>query len=353
MKKFVLFFGVCLGTSLLINGIFLVMRSFPLDTPEIAIEPNVVDFGKLPPNANLTREIQVKNKGTKIMHLLSAKVSCHCTSVRMEKTSLQPGESGIIYVSLDTNTLSRSQESGSYEVLLLSNDPRKPILPIIIKYAPLGSAWIEPHVLDFGRVDRSNLPVTLKFRLMRDTMLSSSEHLSSEKVTVTCDDNNIQLIPIENNKTEEKRNFSLVLKDNIPSGELLSNVNVFIDSNKSGSKTAKYQKSVLGYIRGNFFAKPKYLNISSVGEGYDITLFARDSKQAFDIETLSMSEELRDTFIVKIQKDDSEQNTAQIRLEFLENKNDYQEKRSGYLNVKCVSENDMSEIVRIPISFDP
>jgi hypothetical protein len=271
----------------------------------------------------------------------------------MEKTSLQPGESGIIYLSLDTNTLSRSQESGSYEVLFLSNDPRKPIFPIVIKYAPSGSAWIEPNVLDFGRVDRSKLPVTLKFRLMRETIHLSSEPLFSENITVTCDDNNIQLIPIENNKTDGERNFSLVLKDNIPSGELLSNVNVFIDSNEPGSKTVKYQKPVLGYIRGNFFAKPKYLNISSVGEGYDITLLARDSMQTFDIETLSMNEELCDIFTVKVQKDDSEQNTVRVRLEFLENKKDCQEKRCGYLNVKCVSENDISEIVRIPVLFDP
>jgi hypothetical protein len=80
--------------------------------------------------------------------------------------------------------------------------------PIIIKYAPSGSAWIEPNVLDFGRVDQSNLPVTLKFRLMRDIIHSSSEPLFSENITVTCDDNNIQLIPIETDKTDEERNFS-------------------------------------------------------------------------------------------------------------------------------------------------
>jgi hypothetical protein len=253
MKKIILFFLLCLGTALLINGILLLVRHSS-NVPNIVITPNVVDFGKLPPNSNLTHKIQVKNTGTKILHLLSVKTSCHCTKMSMEKTLLHPGESGTLFLSLDTDVLSHAQKAGSYEMLLISDDPIKPILPIIIKYAPSDTVWIEPNVLDFGRVDKSNLPVMLKFRITQDAISSFSE-----EVKIICDDDYIQLIPLEGNKANEEKIFSLVLKDNTPSGELHSNVSIFFDSDKKNSKEMNYQNSILGYVRGNFFAKPKYI----------------------------------------------------------------------------------------------
>jgi hypothetical protein len=102
----------------------------PAQGPRIRVEPEGFDFGRTLPLQTLRKEFRLRNAGDQDLVLQDVRTSCGCTAAIVGKTTLAPGGSTPLSVSLKTGG-SRGRIVKS--VLVPSNDPKTPLLEIKIE----------------------------------------------------------------------------------------------------------------------------------------------------------------------------------------------------------------------------
>lgn len=93
-------------------------------SPQLRTQVSSVDFGKLKPNTPTIREIQLYNTGKKELDIKSLQGNCTCVSASAEKTSIKPGESSSITVSLNPQDRKGTLQKS---LTIYSNDPQNPV----------------------------------------------------------------------------------------------------------------------------------------------------------------------------------------------------------------------------------
>jgi hypothetical protein len=87
-----------------------VTQSIDPNAPEIAFESEVIDFGTVDYDANITKEFKFKNTGKTPLILSDVHPGCGCTTPESwPKEPIKPGGTGIIKVKYDTKRV------GSFE----------------------------------------------------------------------------------------------------------------------------------------------------------------------------------------------------------------------------------------------
>lgn len=92
--------------------------------PQLRVQVSSLDFGKLKPNTASTRQIQFYNTGKQELSIKSLQGNCSCVSASAEKTSVKPGESSVITVSLNPYDRKGSMQKS---LTIYSNDPQNPV----------------------------------------------------------------------------------------------------------------------------------------------------------------------------------------------------------------------------------
>jgi hypothetical protein len=92
--------------------------------PQLRVSSYAMDFGRVRPNAEVVREIQISNSGKKQLDIKSIQGNCTCINASAGKTSLKPGESSTIKVSFDPQERRGSNQKA---ITIYSNDPRNPV----------------------------------------------------------------------------------------------------------------------------------------------------------------------------------------------------------------------------------
>lgn len=100
------------------------------DAPHIVVDKEVVDFGKVEEGIEINHDFKVTNSGGAKLTLTGAFASCGCTTPKLTKNSLLPGESTVLNVVVDT---SMKQKNITKTVKLKSNDPVRPVIVIELK----------------------------------------------------------------------------------------------------------------------------------------------------------------------------------------------------------------------------
>ena len=90
------------------------------ELPRLVVEPPQHDFGKLAPDTRATHRFTLSNTGNAPLVIGPVNASCGCTSTVVGKTTLAPGESTELEVTLSTVGL---QGAVRRTVQILSNDP--------------------------------------------------------------------------------------------------------------------------------------------------------------------------------------------------------------------------------------
>jgi hypothetical protein len=98
--------------------------------PAIRVEPAGFDFGSVLPGKELRKEFRLRNAGDQDLVLQPVRTSCGCTAGKLARTTLGPGESTALSVTLKTG-MGRGHLVKS--VLVPSNDPKTPLLEIKIQ----------------------------------------------------------------------------------------------------------------------------------------------------------------------------------------------------------------------------
>lgn len=78
--------------------------SAPASGPHLTVSPEEYDFGKILQSGGVvSKTFTVVNDGTEDVIIAEILASCSCTTAKIDTTTLQPGESGILTVVFDPN----------------------------------------------------------------------------------------------------------------------------------------------------------------------------------------------------------------------------------------------------------
>ena len=97
--------------------------------PVLLMEINAVDFGRIRQGNLLSREITIKNTGTKELQIKSVQGNCSCIAAAVEPFRIKAGEAGKLTVSLNTEGRTGIQQKA---VTVYSNDPKNPVQRLTI-----------------------------------------------------------------------------------------------------------------------------------------------------------------------------------------------------------------------------
>ena len=92
-------------------------------TPKLKLNLSQYDFGSVEEGKVVETKISFKNEGKAPLIISDVKTSCGCAAALLSSKLLQPGESGIIKIELDT---ANREGKLTRTVTLYSNDPKQP-----------------------------------------------------------------------------------------------------------------------------------------------------------------------------------------------------------------------------------
>lgn len=92
--------------------------------PLLRLSDYAMDFGKIKANANLKKEVVITNAGKKELKIRSLQGNCTCVVPSVSKSSLKPGESGVLIIEFNPIDRTGTQQKA---VTVYSNDPRNPV----------------------------------------------------------------------------------------------------------------------------------------------------------------------------------------------------------------------------------
>jgi hypothetical protein len=99
--------------------------------PAIDFDERVHDFGLVSEGIPIKHVFQVRNPGTAPLVLSEVRTSCGCTAATLGGTTIPPGGSGPLEVTMDTHG---QRGPGKRTITVASNDSRQPVSTLEIKY---------------------------------------------------------------------------------------------------------------------------------------------------------------------------------------------------------------------------
>ena len=119
------------------------------DKPVIQFEKTVLDLGKVVEGDVPAGKFSFRNAGTGMLELSKVDTSCGCTVASAKPDKLQPGEVGDIIFTLDLTNLRGPTEKS---ITVLSNDPKSPVVQLLIKAEIKAVFEFTPELLFLGEV---------------------------------------------------------------------------------------------------------------------------------------------------------------------------------------------------------
>lgn len=104
------------------------------NAPVIEITPDSYDFGEIQYKDIVTRGFKVRNKGNAVLEITRVATSCGCTTAKVTKTTLEPGEETELEVVYNSGQMTGSHGKGQQEriIYIKSNDPINPQIEALI-----------------------------------------------------------------------------------------------------------------------------------------------------------------------------------------------------------------------------
>lgn len=96
--------------------------------PRIEISPKTFDFGDIQYGDIVEYDFTVKNVGNEILEIKRVATSCSCTTAKLGKEAISPGEAVNLHVRYDSGAMGLAHGKGKQEriIYIKSNDPVTP-----------------------------------------------------------------------------------------------------------------------------------------------------------------------------------------------------------------------------------
>jgi len=103
--------------------------------PTIKAIPDSFDFGEIEYGRVAENTFVIKNSGEEVLEITRLSTSCACTSARIEKEILNPGEEVNLFVKYNTGLMTGDYAKGNQEriIYIKTNDPVNPQIEVTIK----------------------------------------------------------------------------------------------------------------------------------------------------------------------------------------------------------------------------
>ncbi len=122
--------------------------------PTITVIQPSRSLGSIPLGTRV-ETFEVANTGTGPLAISQLERSCSCTKVAIDRTTVPPGETAQITVTISP----KESEQKTASVTIHSNDTQSPRSRISVDWTARGAVTVDVHELDFGLV-RPNVPLT-------------------------------------------------------------------------------------------------------------------------------------------------------------------------------------------------
>lgn len=102
--------------------------------PQIEVVPKTFDFNEIEYGSIVEHTFKIKNLGAEILEIKKVATSCACTTAKVLKNQINPGEETDLMVSYDTGAMSGAHGRGKQEriIYVKSNDPINPQVEVMI-----------------------------------------------------------------------------------------------------------------------------------------------------------------------------------------------------------------------------
>ncbi|MFQ6049606.1 MAG: DUF1573 domain-containing protein [Candidatus Paceibacterales bacterium] len=102
--------------------------------PKIEISPQLFDFGEVEYGQVAEYTFKVKNAGSAILEIKKVATSCACTTAKIAKEKINPGEEVNLQVVYNTGAMSGPHAKGEQEriIYVKNNDPINPQVEVMI-----------------------------------------------------------------------------------------------------------------------------------------------------------------------------------------------------------------------------
>jgi thiol-disulfide isomerase/thioredoxin len=117
--------------------------------PALVADEPTFQFGEAEQGTKVAHVFAIRNAGTAPLEISGVKPSCGCTTAKLDRSTLAPGESATISSTLDLRGKSGAQNQ---QILVQSNDPKNPNLRLALAGKVNVHVLREPARLDFGRL---------------------------------------------------------------------------------------------------------------------------------------------------------------------------------------------------------
>jgi len=106
----------------------------PGNLPQIEITPKSFDFGEVQYGDIAEYSFKIKNTGSEILEIKRLATSCGCTSAKIAKVELNPGEEADLRVTYDSGAMSGPHGKGEQEriIYVKSSDPVNPQVEVMV-----------------------------------------------------------------------------------------------------------------------------------------------------------------------------------------------------------------------------
>jgi hypothetical protein len=275
--------------------------------PAIRIANDQVDLGRLRPNSTARGQVRIENRGGQPLVVERLALSCSCTEADLSNPLIAPGQGADISFSLKTRP---GSGPGRESILVLSNDPANPKAKIDVLFSVGEPFLVEPRSLDFGEVERGQLPQSVS-----GTLIANETQTSLKDLTIGAVESPLSALlgPME---SDGRRRLTVTLPLETPTGQVYATVEV----GEAENTASPLRVDVHGYVRGDVVASPRTVLLESVGRDAEtpaqsVTLSAR--KGTLTVTGHTVSESLSKLVKVNLQQIDARSYRAEIAVEKL------------------------------------
>ncbi len=215
--------------------------------PCLCIDKEVLDLGSIPVGQVAEGSVQLTNCGTSTLVVTKVHLTCGCAEASLTKSELEPGDAATLRVTMRAKGV---PGRSSVSVYVASNDAGAPLKELTVTSAVSDEPFLEPSLIDFGRVDRSQLPITTRAKLF----LGAKEHS-----TISASAADPFLMTDVDAHVQSSTVFEISLSADAPSGALASEIRI-----RAADSDVELRTNVIGYVRGSVYALPMTLVLDPI-----------------------------------------------------------------------------------------
>lgn len=265
--------------------------------PKPVVDVAVLDFGKMAPGSKSEKSFRVRNTGREVLRVNAIRTGCGCAEAHLiNGPEIHPGDEAGVVVKMQVDR-NRARGGMANDLYLFTNSRTSPRLHVklLVEPSPVEEGF--DSVLDFGQVQRSELPASRVFK--RKFSVEAAPKWSITEL----DSDDYHMEP-------ENGNLRITVADQVPAGEIHETMSYQIEGE------SKTRESVLvGNIMGEYVAAPGMILIGPI-YAFDsefsetIEVWRRDGNGNVRIIGLTVSDSLAG--IVEVELDAERSNRAKI-----------------------------------------